>query len=258
MTLSTVVLINADDFGYSSSVNRAIVSSLQSGLVTSTSLMVNMPGFENALALVQTYPMLKGRIGLHLNLTEGFPLTTALHSFSQFCDPVTGEFVYKRTKPLFRAGRALGNALYTELRAQTELALNAGIRPVHIDSHHHVHTEWAIAPIVCRLAEEFDIHRVRLTRNIGMTQGKLKSLYKTLFNRWQLGRHKGLVNTDYFGDIGDFSAAPPLEGKSTEIMVHPLFDEQGALVDMDRQDLRKRLEPILKQTNIQRMYPNDF
>ncbi|HEY6900863.1 MAG TPA: ChbG/HpnK family deacetylase, partial [Puia sp.] len=150
MTLSTII-VNADDFGYSKDVNRAIISSLQSDLITSTSLMANMPGFGDALAMVRLYPMLEHRIGLHLNLTEGFPLTTALHSFAEFCHPDTGEFTYKRARPLFRASQALQQALYEEFEAQIRKVISAGIQPVHIDSHHHVHTEWAIAPIVCRL-----------------------------------------------------------------------------------------------------------
>ncbi|MBS1662775.1 MAG: ChbG/HpnK family deacetylase [Bacteroidetes bacterium] len=258
MTLSTI-LVNADDFGYSNDVNRAIVSSLQSDLITSTSLMVNMPGFEDALAMVRLYPELEGRIGLHLNLTEGFPLTTTLHSFSEFCDPGTGRFVYKRAQPLFRVSKALEQALYEELKAQTEKAINAGIRLTHIDSHHHVHTEWAMAPIVCRLAREYEIKRIRLTRNIGRQGSSLKSIYKTLFNQWQLGRQRSLKNTDYFGDIEDFRSFPGRGiGKRTEIMVHPLFNEKGVLIDLDRQDLRERLEPIFKHDFIRRVSPNDL
>jgi hypothetical protein len=54
MALS-IVIINADDFGMNSSVNRAILSSVEQGLVTSTSIMANMPGFEEAAGLVRAH-----------------------------------------------------------------------------------------------------------------------------------------------------------------------------------------------------------
>ena len=258
MTQSTI-LVNADDFGYSNAVNRAIISSLQANLVTSTSLMVNMPGFADAMAMVHVFPVLEGKIGLHLNLTEGSPLTAALHGYPEFCDAATGAFVYKRERPLFRISRPLEKALYGELKAQMEKAVDAGIRPTHIDSHHHVHTEWAIAPVVCRLAREYAITRIRLTRNIGRQLGGLRRVYRKLYNTWQLGRHRDLMNMDYFGDIEDFRTFPGFgAGKRTEIMVHPLFNEQGVLVDMDQQDLRLRLNFIHEHSFIRCISPNDL
>src|ERR1700753_2195819 len=74
MALSTLI-INADDFGLSSIVNRAILVSMEKGLVTSTSIMANMPGFDHAIGLVRVHSKLAGRVGVHLNLTEGQPLS---------------------------------------------------------------------------------------------------------------------------------------------------------------------------------------
>ena len=44
------VIMNADDFGFSKGVNLAILEGFQHGILTSTSLMVNMPGFEHAVS----------------------------------------------------------------------------------------------------------------------------------------------------------------------------------------------------------------
>jgi hypothetical protein len=145
-------------------------------------------------------------------------------------------------------------ALYEEMQAQTERLLAAGIRPTHLDSHHHVHTEWAIAPLICRLASAYGIQRIRLTRNMGPGGIFPKRLYGKIFNRWYLGQRTGFANTDYFGDIQDiksFSRAGlagsrPPDGLSFEIMVHPLFDENRNLVDLDRTDLQQELLPILE------------
>jgi chitin disaccharide deacetylase len=143
---------------------------------------------------------------------------------------------------------------------QLERVLAAGIRPTHLDSHHHSHTEWAIAPLVCRLARDYGIRRIRLTRNMGPVPSRAKRWYKKVFNYRFLGRRSGLVdNTDYFGDIADMNyflnagggarantgVKGRVQGLSVEIMVHPLFDPAGRLVDYDGKDLRQELLPIL-------------
>jgi predicted glycoside hydrolase/deacetylase ChbG (UPF0249 family) len=163
-----------------------------------------------------------------------------------------GRLIYDGDRSLFRLSRQEREAIYEELRMQLERVLATGIRPSHLDSHHHSHTEWAIAPIVCRLARDYGIRRIRLTRNMGPVPSRAKRWYKKLFNYRFLGRRSGLVdNTDYFGDIADLSyflnavgGAKRLQGLSFEIMVHPLFDPAGRLVDYDGRDLREALLPF--------------
>jgi len=270
MTLS-IIIINADDFGYNLTTNQAILRSFERRLINSTSLMANMAGFDDAINMVRRHAVLEGKVGIHLNLTEGYPVTRHLKALPVFCDD-SGRLVYDRQRALFSLGRAAKKGLYGELKGQVERVLAAGIRPTHLDSHHHVHTEWAIAPLVCRLAREYGIRRIRLTRNIGPEghyaklgpvgqYGKLgpvgqyaKRIYKRIFNRWYLGPHAGFANTDYFGDIADVcyhaktdgrGRVMLLPGRSYEVMVHPLFDDRANLVDLNGEDLEHRLWPIL-------------
>ena len=63
------VIVNADDFGLTQSVNRGIVRAYMDGVVTSTTLMVNMPDTLHAIMLAQKYNL--NDIGIHLNLTKG-------------------------------------------------------------------------------------------------------------------------------------------------------------------------------------------
>ena len=161
---------------------------------------------------------------------------------------------------MFNLRRKEKRAVYEEMRTQLEKVLAAGIKPTHLDSHHHVHTEWAIAPLACRLGREYGIRRIRLTRNIGQPPALVKRIYKLLFNKWRLGSRRDFRNTDYFGDIDDmkiFSAQNSLEGKTVEIMVHPLFNEEGELVDLDRQSLYRRLWSILENQPALRLSPMD-
>lgn len=66
-------IINADDFGYSKGVNYGIIEAHQQGIVTSATLMANMPGATHAAALAKDKPNLG--VGVHLVLTIGKPLT---------------------------------------------------------------------------------------------------------------------------------------------------------------------------------------
>lgn len=66
------VIFNSDDFGYSHGVNYGIMDAYQRGILTSTTLMANMPGFEHAVKLRKEMPRLG--VGVHLTLTCGKPL----------------------------------------------------------------------------------------------------------------------------------------------------------------------------------------
>src|SRR4051812_35977187 len=71
--LSRQLVVTADDFGISRGVNRGIVEAHRNGLVTSASLMPNLPSAEDALTRATTCPDLG--LGLHLTLTAGRPLS---------------------------------------------------------------------------------------------------------------------------------------------------------------------------------------
>ena len=78
-------IINADDFGMNSEANKAIIHSLKNGICSSTTLISNMSGFEEAVSLIKENN-LNNRVGIHLNLTEGVPLTKGILKSPLFCD----------------------------------------------------------------------------------------------------------------------------------------------------------------------------
>jgi predicted glycoside hydrolase/deacetylase ChbG (UPF0249 family) len=65
---SRKIIANADDFGLNDEVNQAIVEAFEKHMISSATLMANMPGFEEACELAHRHGLL-GRIGVHLNLT---------------------------------------------------------------------------------------------------------------------------------------------------------------------------------------------
>ena len=75
----SLVIVNADDFGQSVNVNRAIIDCFQKGLISSTTIMANMPAFDDAVDLAIENGFHQ-TVGVHLNLTDGEPLVSALRS----------------------------------------------------------------------------------------------------------------------------------------------------------------------------------
>src|SRR5262249_28737533 len=89
------IIVTADDFGMSTEINRAIALAWEQRLISRTSIMANMAGFPAACELVERYELHRA-VGLHLNLSEGWPLTDAMRRCRRFCGP-SGAFNPRRT-----------------------------------------------------------------------------------------------------------------------------------------------------------------
>ncbi|WP_460167636.1 carbohydrate deacetylase [Thermostilla marina] len=189
------VFLHADDFGMSNWVNAGIRRAFVEGLLTGTSLLANGPAAERALAMWRELDglrkdralassakrrMLDDRserfdLGVHLNLTEGRPLTDGFPT--AFTDSNGCFLGIRRLFPrLVLFGRRHHQAIETELRAQITYLLDHGIRPDHLNGHEYVETAPTIAPIVVRLAREYAIPYVRraveLRPFVGLRHGK--------------------------------------------------------------------------------------
>lgn len=225
------MIINGDDFGYSSSVNRAILQAFDEGLISSATLMANMPGFEEACAFVHERNLF-GHVGAHLVLSEGEPLTDRMRRCRRFCD-VSGRFC-GFDRRAFWLSTLERHTVSAELRAQIDRCRREGLPLTHVDSHNHVHNDPAIGPIVNTLARELRVPYVRLARNCGAGISFPRRVYKAYFNK-RLER-AGLARTGYFGDVDDYlylqrHRVPLAELGDIEVMTHPIFDDQGGLVD---------------------------
>lgn len=151
------LIINADDFGISRSVNDGILEAARAGGITSTSLMVNLPDSADAVSRVRQCPGIS--VGLHLNLTVG----NAVSGESSLTHCRSGEFY-----PLSRllAAASLGmideSDIERECLAQIDRMTRAGFPPTHLDSHRHVHTHPAIYPAVLRAVTARRIPHLRV------------------------------------------------------------------------------------------------
>jgi predicted glycoside hydrolase/deacetylase ChbG (UPF0249 family) len=220
------VVINADDFGISAPVNCAIVECFRRGWITSASIMANMPGFDEACALIRERGLVD-RVGLHLVANEGPALTPDIRRWPRLCRP---DGTLGGDGTLFRLERDEARDLEAELAAQVEAARSRGILPTHFDSHGHFHTQWPVATIVIRLARRLGVPAVRLTRNCGPGIPIAKRIYKSALNA-RLAR-VGLAKTRYFGSAADVESLPRHARGAVEIMVHPGLDPSGGVIDL--------------------------
>jgi len=219
------IIINADDFGMSTDANKAIIEAFARGVISSTTLMANMPAFEEACELAHRNGLI-GKIGVHLNLTAGLPLTESIRDCGRFCGH-DGTFQPRKTKIWLSQEEV--DAAMAELDAQVEACLYHGIHPTHLDSHHHMHTEWGIGKIVIAVARRHGIGAIRLSRNCGTGIGLARRLYKYAYNaRLRLA---GLAKTQYFGSISDVEHLLETATGGIEVMVHLTTEDPAANAD---------------------------
>ncbi|TFH92536.1 carbohydrate deacetylase [Vibrio ouci] len=124
------LILNADDFGLTESVNNAIVDCFKAGVVKSTTIMMNQPGTEHAVGLYKQG--LIPEVGLHFTVTAGRPLSKP-EEVSTLVDDA-GNFLSQNQ--LFSKHDVCPQQVAKELRAQYQAAIDVGLKINHIDSHH--------------------------------------------------------------------------------------------------------------------------
>lgn len=239
------VVVNADDFGLNPSVNKAIAEAFRQHLISSTTMMTNMPGFKEACEIVETNA-LHACIGVHLNLMEGQPLTEGIRGIKRFCT-ASGFFNGSLEGMHFSFSPVERRAVITELTGQIEALEKCGITPTHLDSHHHFHTSAGFLPIIIKLARMKGVSAIRLNNNCCGPLPIYKKAYKILYNMALY--LSGMAKTDYFCIIDDVEKVrPSLRKGIVEIMVHPTYSEDGVLVDSENK------LPLIEQLQTLRKY----
>lgn len=146
-TLSPIQLaMVADDFGKSSAITSGIAECMELGVVTSTSAMTCCPGAEE---LIRPYAKsFEGRIGLHLQLTEGRPCLPP-EQVSSLVD-TEGKFPAHRSE----VKSPEPDQALAEWEMQWQRLESWGVRPAHLDSHQHVHFQPALLLGAIRFARD--------------------------------------------------------------------------------------------------------
>jgi predicted glycoside hydrolase/deacetylase ChbG (UPF0249 family) len=214
------VIVNCDDFGLDVPTNLAIAKGFEDGVISSTTLLANMPGFRHAQNLIESGKVPSDAVGMHFNLTAGEPITDGMRNLGKFCE--SGLFHGRiRERPLFNLTDSEANAVRKEFEAQLLRILSVGLKPSHIDGHHHIHTEWAIYKEIRGVLNDLGPKRMRISRSHGVAlhglRGTLKSMYKKVFN-FRL-RFDGFATTRAMGEFPDFVHVHQ-NWQTLEIMVH--------------------------------------
>jgi chitin disaccharide deacetylase len=151
------LIINADDFGLTSGVNRAIAEANRSGVLTSATMMANARAFDQAASFAQDQHTLK--TGCHVVLIDGEPVSAGLASLtngsSRFRSSLK-EFAMAAVR-----GRLSADEIQREAEAQMRKIQARGIALTHIDSHKHTHMFPQVLRPVLRAARACGIRAVR-------------------------------------------------------------------------------------------------
>lgn len=153
------LLINADDFGLTSGVNRAIVEAHGNGVVTSATLMANAPAFTEAVELARSAPRMS--IGCHVVLVDGVPVLPAseipslLGNHGQFHSALGG-FAMRALRGDFDSRQ-----IEAEISAQIRRLQAAGVTVSHLDTHKHTHIFPQILVPLLRAAKACGVRAIR-------------------------------------------------------------------------------------------------
>jgi hopanoid biosynthesis associated protein HpnK len=244
MTTRKLLIVTADDFGLHPAVNAAVSQAASTGILTAASLMVAAPAAAEAVRLARELPQL--RVGLHLVLTDGWPVL----SQREIPDLVgqDGLFADQMVRDSFRycASARMRRQLRAEIRAQFEAFARSGLRLDHVNTHKHFHLHPGVLNEILRIGHDFGMSALRVpdeplwfSRRQGFAPGLTAPLLTPWLGlvRWQLRRRGLACNDRVFGMTcsGDLNEARLLAilGRLpqgvTEIYLHPATRTQDPL-----------------------------
>jgi hopanoid biosynthesis associated protein HpnK len=238
------LIVNADDFGRSHSINEAVIRAHQEGILTSASLMMNEPGFDEAVKLANENPKLG--VGLHLSLLCAHSALSP-EKIPGLVNP-RGEFPNNPVGVGFRYffNRSLREPLRAEIHAQFARFHATGLPLDHVDGHLHLHLHPVVFGILMEDAEKLGIQRMRFTRDClarsrRMARGRwFYRVSHAAIHRWlsrrarEPLRQRGIKHVQItFGLLQDsrvdeayvLKLLPELPPGDSELYSHPSLDE---------------------------------
>ena len=163
------LIVNADDFGLTRGVNRAIFEAQSRGVVTSTTLMANSGAFDDAADKATSSARAGAHlsVGCHVVLVDGEPLlpagqvATLLHRAASNGHPKFRDSLNDFVAASFR-NKLNPSEIEAEAAAQMERIQQAGVELSHFDTHKHAHMFPAVLRPLLRAA---GARKVRAVRN---------------------------------------------------------------------------------------------
>lgn len=227
------IIINADDFGMSTSVNKGIIEAMTNGVVSSTTIMMNMPKAQEAIELAKKYHITS--IGIHLNLTKGYPILPKeeiplLVLENGKVKDMRKELITPEVKEQIKK----------EFTAQIESFYLHKMVPTHLDSHHHIHMLEGINEVVKELANKYNLPTRAFNFNESINADELRTP-----NFLDCAFYGPRVSTENLLNI----LTKNNQG-IVEIMVHPGYVDQELIEISIYNDKRKEELDILTSQQI--------
>jgi predicted glycoside hydrolase/deacetylase ChbG (UPF0249 family) len=210
------LIVNADDFGQTPGINRAVLELHQAGLLTSATLMARAAATDQAIEIARVTPSLG--VGCHIVLSDGEPVLPPTQ-ISSLIDPSTNLFIPRLTAFLGRllTGRIRAEEIEAEAKAQIQYLQSRGLHITHVDTHKHTHMFPRVLSPLLRAARACGIHSVRnpfepnwairATASTGLVRAAQVSSLRCLEPTWQriiceegFGADEGFATTD--GTLG--------------------------------------------------------
>ncbi len=242
-------ILHADDFGETNEITEGIRVAMEGGVVTSTSVMANMPGTPMALKLAKN-GIGDGSFGLHLNLCEGQALTDG----SSLVDD-RGYLPKKRQLFLKAVSGGLKlKDVSLEIEAQLSVLTDSGIKVSHLDAHKHLHQLPVVRHAVCRVLPRFGIQRVRVSRErSGWRTDKSLSTNLSRLVRQSMARRSaniftgaGLSYPDCVVDLGELMTVDPelFAAKYSDTLLEVFCHPGTQQADIDKPGSCNRFEEL--------------
>jgi chitin disaccharide deacetylase len=155
------LIVNADDLGADRGRNAGIFEAIDRGVVTSVSILPNAPALEDAVHRIRSLHSRKVSIGIHLNLSEGQPISSGLKRLVG----ADGKFMGKAAARRLLAAREdadLQREIKNEIEAQILFLRSFGFPIDHMDGHQHIHVFSAVVSIAAQTASSNHIRWVRV------------------------------------------------------------------------------------------------
>ncbi len=228
------LIVNADDLGVNPARNRGILEAFTNGIATSASLLANGEAFHDAVAIAKAVQL---PVGVHLNLSEGLPLTGSVPMLTDQQGCFRGK---KGLRDCLKRGDCPVDAVEVEWTAQIERVFSSGLVPDHLDSHQHCHLFPPLSTLVMALAQRFRIGAVRCSRPAEPVAddpegavGEELGLYRRLSRCREPGRVRmpdGLWGMTLLNRLSTDTLCGVLErlpAGNWELMTHPGYPWQG-------------------------------
>ncbi len=243
------VIVNADDFGRDADTLTATIDAFDRGLLTSASIMANMPETDAAIEWARAHPQYS--FGVHLVwVSDGteYPLSPTAEVRSLVLP--NGQFRGSTTMRLLGMARRVPPAeIARETERQIRRVLDAGVPVTHVDGHGHVHKFGSFRTALRRTLPGVGVRRVRNAQDVYLTPSRRSPTY-WLGPHWRRALRRSFRTTDHFympasdrATDWDDCLLPRLQqlGGLVEIGVHP-----GQQEDWRREELA-RLERFCRR-----------